>query len=269
MKKIILTLGLILLTGCSMKVGGYNPSYLTTTGNFLGTWDSLATSSFLSTYSDFKGTWDGLATTSFLSTYSDFKGTWDGLATTSFMTSVGDFKGTWDSYATTSFLLKSASTTIPGYLTTTGDFHGTWDSYTTTTLPYIPIALASNNYLIGNGIGQAEATTTINLLTKAFTVASSTYLFTSSSTIPLGYQFYNDTWSSLACQFIGGSSPTGHITCGDGTNWMQILDITGTMASTSLTINNILQVRDLAQCQLEAVNNAPDLLTCNISYRRN
>ena len=59
------------------------------------------------------------------------------------------------------------------------------------------------------------------------------------------------------------------LVCGDGTNNMERLNITGTMASTTLATNNILQVKDQAQCVLEAVANSPDMLTCNIVYRRN
>lgn len=255
--------------------------YLSPAGNLLGTWDSLATTSFLSTYSDFLGTWDSYTTSTLpylANTLTNWTGTWDGLATTSFLLVYSDFKGTWDGYATN---------TLP-YLSSTGDFLGTWDSLATTSfalqvslgnyllksastsLPYVSNSLTASSYVIGNGAGVAEATTTINLLTKAFTVASSTYFFSAgSSTIPLGYQFYNDTWSSLACQFIGGASPTGHVKCGDGTNMMEVLNVTGVMASTTLATNNLLQNKDLAQCWIEVVTNSPDLLTCNISYRRN
>jgi hypothetical protein len=351
------TNGQVLTTDGNGQFSFSSATGLSPTGNFLGTWDSLATSSFLSSYSNFLGTWDGLATTSFISSYGSFYGLWDGYATNtlpylsnslsyllkSASTSIpglissasstawnalqyskkgwADFSNTatgltynnttgatswtagyegmltsnkneWNALelaSTTKIGLTNLSSTFTGltYTNTTGVFSATagysipltasttkWNAFQQASTTFFggngsALALTANSYVIGNANGKAEATTTINLLTKAFSVASSTYFFSAgSSTIPLGYQFYQDTWTSIACKFIGGNTPTAHMICGDGTNNMERLNINGTMASTTLSTNNVLQIKDQAQCVLEAVANAPDMLTCNIAYRR-
>ena len=190
-----------------------------------------------------------------------------------YMSSTGNFLGTWDGFATNTlpYLLKSASTTIPGIPSALQV--SKWDQWQQASSS---VALQSSltQYLLKSASTTLpyvlkSASTTLLVLDKGFLVASSTYLFGASSTIPLGYQFYNDTWFSLACYFIGGSSPTGHITCGDGTNKMETLNITGTLASTTMATNNVLQVKDLSQCELESVTNNPDLLSCRFNFRRN
>jgi hypothetical protein len=86
---------------------------------------------------NFIGTWGGFATntlpylpntTNYLSPTGNFHGTWSGLASTSF--ALGS--------SLNSYLLRSASTSIPGYLTSNaGNWAGTWQTYNYNNLPYL------------------------------------------------------------------------------------------------------------------------------------
>jgi hypothetical protein len=151
-------------------------NYLSQTGNFHGTWGGLTTTTlpYLSSLTNLEPFWRAASTSLSVANFSspnisqwtnnsnylintgNFHGTWGGLTTstlpylssnTSYLSPTGNFHGTWSGLATTSFalgaslnsyLLRSASTSIPGYLTSTGgDWTGTWQTYNYNNLPYL------------------------------------------------------------------------------------------------------------------------------------
>jgi hypothetical protein len=150
-------------TGNSIGIGsGY--TLPTISGYHNAKWDAIVSASTSLPYLS--------NTTNYLDPNGNFHGTWSGLASTSFALNS----------SLNSYLLRSASTSIPGYLTSTGgNWTGTWQNYNYNNLPYL-----SN-------------TTTLEPLWRA----ASSSLTAASST----------QWNSFF------HTPSGQISLGTGLSW--------------------------------------------------
>jgi hypothetical protein len=109
--------------------------------------------------------------------------------------------------------------------------------------------------------------------TFSFTISSSTNVSqwptTGSSTWPIkAYNFSAQTWQAMACVMNGGSTPTGKIQCGDGTNLMNKLSISGTLASTTITVNHVVAAKKPTKCTIMALTGNPQFITCTVWYKQ-
>jgi hypothetical protein len=105
--------------------------------------------------------------------------------------------------------------------------------------------------------------------TRKFTIASSTLATmwpqsnTASSTVCLAPIEWDVTPTDLVCYLNGGASPTARISLGTTTSiFSNKADVTGAVASTTLSVNNQFSVNEKLCVTIGAVNNNPDSLAC-------
>lgn len=86
---------------------------------------------------------------------------------------------------------------------------------------------------------------------------------TASSTVCLAPMQWDVTPTDLVCYLNGGSSPTARISVGTTTSiFSNKADVTGSVASTTLSVNNQFSVNEKLCVTIGAVNNSPDSVAC-------
>ncbi|HTX86433.1 MAG TPA: hypothetical protein VMC41_00005, partial [Candidatus Nanoarchaeia archaeon] len=189
-----------------------NSEYLTLTGNFHGTWDGYATNTlpYLANTTKLEPFWRAASTTLSVSNFASANiSQW--INDSNYLANNGNFHGTWSGLASTSFalgsslnsyLLKSASTSIPGYLNSNaGNWAGTWQNKDGSDF------LASSTIFIANNLGDWAGTWQ--------TYNPSHFLANSASTsIPgLILSASSSQWNSFF------HTPSGQISLGAGLSW--------------------------------------------------
>lgn len=164
--------------------------------------------------------------------------------------------------------------TIP----TTASYRNTkWDSMcaASTSLPYVSNSLTSNYYVIGNGRGTAQATSTMTQKISFTLFASSSQASTgyiggwraqgTTTSCILGFAgSVSETWKEVTCQMVGNSrsQDSVRLKLGDNSTWTNTIVVNGTKASTTLsyTLNKYQPIC----ASIGTASGTPTVLSCTM-----
>jgi hypothetical protein len=118
---------------------------------------------------------------------------------------------------------------------------------------------------IGN-VDFSTATVT-QALYPSVTIASTTlYGGAATSTIPLGYAFKAETWTSVICGTTGGTGVgTSTLRFGDGTNYTNTVTATTTPSIVTLSSNNTFVAGEKREIQIMTTAGSPNYITCTVN----